>query len=249
MIYKNINWINYQGALIPDTSPHINIKLSKKEQQELLKLSKAYFLRWTNEWDRKKNSQFWYVIKDEKENISVYKSKIRNQIRKGLKNCKVEKITKDYIARNGYEVYYEAFKRYNTFLEPISKEDFSKKILNSKSNIDFWGVFVNNKLIAYSQNRVRDNVCEYNVTKFNPSFLKYRPSEALFYEMNKYYLNEKNFLYVSDGARSLSHQTNIQDFLISKFKFRKVYCRLNIAYRRDIDLLVKILFPFRKIFF
>jgi len=249
MIYKNINWINYQGALIPDLPPHIEVNLSKSEQKELLKLSGAYFLRWTNEWDREKVSQFWYVIKDEKEDINIYKSKIRNQIKKGLKNCRVEKVTKEYISENGYEVYYEAFKRYETFLKPMSKENFKKSILNSQSNIDFWGVFVNNKLVAYSQNKIRGNICEYNVTKFNPNFLKYRPSEALFFEMNKYYLNEKNFLYVSDGARSISHKTNIQDFLISKFRFRKAYCKLNIAYRKDIELLVKILFTFRRIFF
>jgi len=249
MIYKNINWINYHGALIPDLPPHIEVNLSKSEQKELLKLSGAYFLRWTNEWDREKVSQFWYVIKDEKEDINIYKSKIRNQIKKGLKNCRVEKVTKEYISENGYEVYYEAFKRYETFLKPMSKENFKKSILNSQSNIDFWGVFVNNKLVAYSQNKIRENICEYNVTKFNPNFLKYRPSEALFFEMNKYYLNEKNFLYVSDGARSISHKTNIQDFLISKFRFRKAYCKLNVVYRKDIELLVKILFTFRRIFF
>ena len=65
--------------------------------------------------------------------------------------------------------------------------------------------------------------------------------------MNHYYLEEKNFLYVNDGARSIAHETNIQSFLVEKFKFRKAYCRLNIAYRKDIAIIVKILYPFRKI--
>ncbi len=67
--------------------------------------------------------------------------------------------------------------------------------------------------------------------------------------MNKYYLNEKNFLYVSDGARSLSHQTNIQDFLIRKFRFRKAYCRLHIVYRKDIEFLVNVLYPLKNIIY
>ena len=37
-------------------------------------------------------------------------------------------------------------------------------------------------------------------------------------KMNQYYLNEKKLTYVTDGARSLVHQSNIQDFLINKFK-------------------------------
>jgi len=67
--------------------------------------------------------------------------------------------------------------------------------------------------------------------------------------MNRYYLNEKNFLYVSDGARSISHQTNIQDFLIEKFKFRKAYCKLNVIYKKDIEILVNTLYPFRELIY
>jgi len=242
--YKNINWKLYQKVLIPDVSPHIEVVLTEQEANELLEKTDAYFIRWTNEWDRK-DGKFWYVIKDEKEDINNYRSKIRNQIKKGLKNCKVEKVTKEYIAKYGYEVYKKAFKRYNTFLQPVSEENFSKGIFKSLDNIDFFGVFIGNKLVAYSQNKIRNNICEYNTTKFDPDFLKYRLSEALFFEMNKYYLNEKKFLYVSDGARSLSHETNIQKFLISKFKFRKAYCKLNVVYRKDIEILVNVLYPFR----
>jgi len=67
--------------------------------------------------------------------------------------------------------------------------------------------------------------------------------------MNKYYLNERNFLYVNDGSRSLSHNTNIQNYLIEKFHFRKAYCKLNILYRKDIEFLVNLLFPIRKIIY
>jgi hypothetical protein len=65
--------------------------------------------------------------------------------------------------------------------------------------------------------------------------------------MNRYYINEQKFLYVNDGARSISHDTNIQNFLIDKFHFRKAYCKLNIIYRWDIGLIITILYPFRKI--
>ena len=54
----------------------------------------------------------------------------------------------------------------------------------------------------------------------------------------------KNFLYVNDGARSISHHTNIQTFLIDKFKFRRAFVKLHIVYRWDIGLAIKILYPF-----
>ncbi len=240
---NKVNWKLYQGALLPDAPPHYEIELSQKEIQYLMKKFKPYFIRYCNEWDRG-SGEFWYVIKDEKEDLNKYKAKVRYQIKKGLKNCRVEKVDNKYIADNGYEVYQEAFKNYNTFLQPISKNKFQNSLINVEG--DFFGVFYENDLIAYAQNFLQENVCNYSTIKLHPSFLKYYPSYALIYEMNRYYLNEKNFLYVSDGARSLSHQTKIQDFLIQKFKFRKAYCRLNVLYRKDIEMLVKILYPFRK---
>jgi hypothetical protein len=66
--------------------------------------------------------------------------------------------------------------------------------------------------------------------------------------MNNYYLAEQKLRYVTDGTKSISHQTNIQEFLINKFKFRKAYCYLHIKYQPFFGLAVSCLFPFRKFF-
>ena len=63
--------------------------------------------------------------------------------------------------------------------------------------------------------------------------------------MNQYYLNDRKFRYVNDGARSISHDTNIQSFLIQKFRFRKAYCRLHIVYSKRVKLLISLIYPFR----
>ena len=60
-------------------------------------------------------------------------------------------------------------------------------------------------------------------------------------------VKENNFKYINDGSRSISHLTNIQDFLIQKFKFRKAYCKLHILYNCKTRIFVNLLFPFRKI--
>jgi hypothetical protein len=245
--YKGIEWYYYQGALLPRVPPHYEVNLTSKEQKELLKKSKALFLRYTNEWDRD-GGEFWYVIKDKKEGLDSYKSKIRNQIKKGLNNCIVKKVDKEIIADSGYEVYKEAFNGYNTFHKPIPEDRFKKSILSS--NDEFWAVYDKEDiLIAYGNNFIEESVCQYNSMKFNPNYLKLYPSYALIYEMNSYYLNEMNILYVNDGARSIAHNTNIQDFLIQKFNFRRAYCRLNVVYRKDIDILIKLLYPLRKLIY
>ena len=113
---------------------------------------------------------------------------------------------------------------------------------------DFWVVYENetDQVIAYTRNKIEYNQCELCTTKFHPKFQrKFYHSEALFYSMNEYYLQEMNFDYINDGARSISHETNIQEFLIKKFKFRKAYCKLNIIYNSRIGFLVKFLYSFR----
>lgn len=248
--YKNIIWKKYHGALIPNTAPNVEINLTKEESKELLKKTNAYFLRYTNNWDTKNKSEFWFVIKDEKEDIDFYKSKIRNQIKKGLKNCLVKKVSCEEIAKYGYEVYKKAFDNYNTNLLLSSETKFYEDTLKN-NKYHYFAVYSRlentnkDKMIAYSSNFIEDNSCNYKTIKFDPEYLSLYPSYALIHEMNLYYLNELSLAFVNDGARSISHDTNIQDYLIQKFNFRKAFCKLNIDYRWDIKLAIKILYPFR----
>lgn len=245
--YKAIHWKIYQGALIADVPPHTKIELDKNDISFLLKKSKAFFLRWVSDFDRKDKTQFWYVIKDNFGDFDELSSNTRSKIRRGLKKCYVKKVDKKEIADQGYNVYIKAFDRYDTFIKPLSEEEFKKNI--EQTDYDYWAVYFkeNDELVAFSQNIIADLTVNYSVIKLHPDYLKYYTSYALLFEMNKYYLSEHNFKYVNDGARSLSHATNIQNFLIEKFKFRKAYCTLNVAYSPLVEIFVKILYPFRKI--
>ncbi len=245
--FKDINWYPYHGIVLPKTPPHQEIVLSQKEQRELLKKSQAYLLRWTSDWDGNE-SEFWYILKDDFNGMNELSGNTRNQIRKGQKYCIVKKVTHQEIADKGYESYKCAFDSYNTHLKPMSKKVFYDNTMKS-NNYDFFAVYKKEggKMIAYSSNTINGDVCSYTTIKIHPAYLKLYPGYALFYEMNKYYLDDKGFRYIHDGARSISHDTNIHTFLLQKFKFRKAYCQLNIAYRKDIAIIVKVLYPFKTI--
>ena len=97
--------------------------------------------------------------------------------------------------------------------------------------------------------KIESNSCNYSTIKFHPKYLRLYSSYALFYTMNYYYLNEMKFRYVNDGARNLVHKTNIQDFLITKFGFRKAYCKLHIQYNLFLKFLVMLIYPLRFVFY
>ena len=242
------NWRRYNGALIPLNPPHIEVDTNGVEEK--IRKENVFFARWTSNFDCSKETEFWYVICDKFIPFDKLSRNTRNNVRRGLKRCQVKKVSHQFIMENAYPIYRKAFDNYQGHLSPDNEDEFLKEYVtyNDKNIWDFWVVFEKESLemIAFSRNKIEFNQCELCTTKFHPKFQrKYYPSEALFYTMNQYYLEEKRFMYVNDGARSISHETNIQEFLIQKFKFRKAYCKLNIVYSRYIKSLILLVYPFR----
>ena len=240
------NWRKYNGAIIPLHPPHIEVKESSIKIQQIVQESNVFFARWISHFDCKKQLSFWYVIHDTPMGMNDYSTNTRNQIRKGLKNFQIKIIDRSIIEQEGYDIYTSALQQQNTFWKLKGKEPFIKDL---EGEWEFWGIYFEASLIGYSQNKVTNGCCDYSTIKIDPRYKKRYPSYALFYLMNKFYLNQKKLNYVSDGARSLAHQSNVQDFLIRKFKFRKAFCYLHVVYNPKITGLINMLFPFRNIFY
>lgn len=148
---------------------------------------------------------------------------------------------------NGYEVYVEASDSYRVKAVALTKEEFENRIKSSVEN-EYWGVIdiETNKLVAFCMNAVTDESCEYRTMKAIPKYQKLYAYYGLIYDMNRYYLEERKVKYVNDGARSITNHSNIQPFLIDKFKFRKAYCHLSVKYKWWLKIVVKSIYPFRK---
>jgi hypothetical protein len=247
---NHINWSLYNGALVPDVPPHIEIKLSGEQANYLLRKSKAYFLRWPSDYDCGFETEWWYLIRDKSIDLDEFDAKRRWEIKKGINKCIVKKVDAEYIAKNGYEVYISAFAAYDTFLKPAGQEEFYNRMMSRKDNpvYDFWAAFnkSDGKIIAYYMNRVAMECCLYSTAKFKPDFLKEGAHHALVYEMTNY-LNEMGLKYVCAGTRSISHKTNVQEFLIHKLHFRKAFCKLNVIYNPIVRIVVTVLYPFRNV--
>lgn len=83
--------------------------------------------------------------------------------------------------------------------------------------------------------------------KFAPKYLSKKVSAALVYTMIMEYLNYQNKKYISDGERSVRHNTNFQEYLMKYFGFRMACCILHVRYRPLVNMCVKVLYPFRGI--
>lgn len=238
------DFVNNSKMLFPYFDPSTNFQVKKKTIINSLKKNKCVLARYVSDFDNPKFNSFWYIIKDEFIPIDGFSKNTRNQVKKGIKNCRVEKVTHDYFRNNCYEIYKSSILSYGQ--NPISKEEFKKTKLDDE-NRDFWIVFTkeSNIPIAYSSNTISKKSANYTYMKYHTEYKYLYPSYALHYEMDKYYLEEKKIKFVNVGARSLLHDTGVQDFLIKKFKYRKAYCKLNIVYTPLFGFIVKMIYPFR----
>lgn len=246
-----MNYKVYKKGLIFSSAPHLEEQLNKKTSKELIKKNKAYFVRNVYDFDCQSKTSFWYVIKDQFNGFEELSTSTRNQIRRAHKLLDIKIIEKQMIREQGYLVYLASFKKYNNVIsQPASEEKFIEGLKDDREGEQFWGCLdrSNGKLIAYASNLIMDNMCLYSGLKAIPEYLTgYYPYYGLLYSMNEYYLENLGLKYVSDGARSITNHSNIQPFLIEKFKFRKAFCNLSIRYVWWLKILIVLLFPFRKL--
>lgn len=244
---KGRPWRVYQKVLLPAFPPHCEISLSRAEANDLLRASGTWMIRYSRHFDKAEATPFWYVIKDSPSTLADLSSNTRSKVRRGAKQLIVDRIEHNTLAEEGYEVYKSAFERYRSPEgPPLSASSFRERIRNT-NEWECWGVWDRSTgdLKAYSRNWIRDRSATYSEIKFSPASLKQYAPYILFKTMNDHYLGERDFRYVNDGPRSLSHDTNIQDFLMEKFRFRKAYADLCLHYHPLIKWGIALSKPFK----
>ena len=221
-------------------------ELTSTESRTLLRRG-GWLVRNVYDFDCGEETGFWYVIKDCFGGMEELSSKTRNQVRRSMTNFDFRRMTREELLKKGYEVHRAAAEGYKVKTEVPTEQQFRDGILNSPEN-DYWGAFAKSDghLAAFAKNIVQKESCNYSVMKALPDDMPQYPYYGLIYSMNQYYLEECGLRYVNDGARSITEHSNMQPFLIQKFKFRKAFCRIRITYKPWMALAVKVLYPFRR---
>lgn len=231
-------------------APHKEPKLEKKEWQALLKKG-GLLVRNTFDFDQNEESCFWYIIKDTFCGLEDYSSNERNKIRRSNKVLTFKRINVDLLKQKGWKIIEATYSDY-AVNDRMMNETIYLDYLSSceRQSFDYWGVFDQEQLIGFCTVWLwSPDSCEYGLIGILPEYKHNNtyPYYGLFYNMNAYYLGERGFRYVSDGARSITEHSNIQDFLIQNFNFRRAYCQLAVHYCWWMKIVVKMLYPFRKI--
>lgn len=231
VMIDNSPWELRNRLLIPISPPDTIANINRVKVRKAIKETNALLAYWTDKWDSFE-SQWWWTVCDNKDyDIDrVQNSGGKRGIKKGLENCKIDRIQPEQFADLTYDIYYNSLLSYNLKSDQIiTYNQYNEIIINQSKykGFELWGAFIQDKLVSYATILIIDNVALLGSTKSNSEFHKYYPNNALFYFITKHYLTERGLSYITNGPRTLLHSTSINDFLI-KLGYRKVYCKLNV---------------------
>ncbi len=248
-----VDWYDYGGFMMPAYLPHCVPAISEEVATKVLKISGRPFARWSSKFGEVNKSTWWCIIKRKPWKLEGIKDRgKRYKIRKGKKSFFVRPLTIEEILNDCPRVTQLATTRYKTKTELETPETLERSVNASQKVpgvIEYLGCFCNatNTLASFSENYIQDDAVFCNIIRHDPAFLKKNSSYAFVDGMLNYYLNEKQFAYLTNGWRNIYHETEFHDHLISVFGYIKEYSLLNTIYSRPFELAVKTAYPFRAI--
>lgn len=228
--------------------------LNNRQCRELLRSLGGLWVQWTDGFGPHNASSEWYAVICRKHLAveDIADSKRRSEMRRAIRECEVRKVDAEEIAAHGYETYCAALTGYGEHADTFpTVEEFATRVMTDAPLAETrhqWAAYCDGKIVGFSQNLVYEKLeVNYTHIKLHPEYLNRYSSYALIYRMNEYYLEQEGFEYVNDGFRSISHDTNVQEFLIKKFGFEKAYTGLRIHYRFPLGYMLRIARPLRKV--
>lgn len=243
------NYFIYRHAWRFNLSPDLEQELTPSQCGELLRHG-GWMVRNTYAFDCREETDFWYVIKDQFGGMDELSSNERNKIRRSINALDIRLVDYGTIKEKAYPIIkatYEDHKSDDRLMNESVFEDYLMRCCQNK--YDYWGIYdkKDGELVGFCAVHVWEDSCEYGMIGVKPQYRHNTsyPYYGLFYKMNEYYLAEKGFKYVLDGARSITEHSNIQPFLEQNFKFRKAYCKLKMRYQWWFGVVVRVLYPFR----
>ncbi|MCR5345951.1 MAG: hypothetical protein K6E46_07885 [Lachnospiraceae bacterium] len=251
-------WKYYNHAAIPTVAPHKKPDLRPVEDGSIWRIggNRPLFARWTEEYDCKQETNWWYTVLDRPFDITRISSKSRQNINKGKRLFEVKEINPLEHCKEILDVTKAAYTAYPLKYRPsIDEEEVLEMASLWQEEVDkgegtFYAAYFreSGELCGYHFCRNGEGHIATIMMKVNPVYEKYQINAAL---IEKWVTDAESFVkeggYLTNGERNVNHQTAFNDYLGKYFEFRRVYCRLKLIYRPEIKPVVKFLYIFRRI--
>lgn len=242
------SWLYSSRHLIVNGGPHKSPDLDYiRTGRAWLDYPQAVCATWCSDFDKIRDGNYWFVIKDSPFDTSKLKAKRRYEITKGIRNFGV-RVVDDTVSISDelYDVYMESLKGYTgEDVQPMTKHEFQRWISTLGKNRGGHLLFIvstkeTNRICGFAHVILYPEWAAFSTMKTIPEYERLGVNAALVAGILDYLAPQltTDGFYFSDGGRTLFHQTAFQDYLEKYFLFRKAYCKLNMAINPKYKLLV-----------
>jgi hypothetical protein len=249
--FKDNYWVaRGSSKLLTYVGPPLKKNLEPHALKQFVCEKDVWGAMWSYDDDYSDSGPWYKTVCDRKDyDTTIVDSKnSRKKINKCLGNCDLKPIDISIMLEKAYDVYIQACTRYKN-ADLIPEEKFRADLINKsqKNNCKMFGVFFEDKLIAYMTVLDFDQYAMGDIAAFDPEYSNYYPMYGLYYYVAKYFVVERNYKEFDRGSKPLLHETNIDEFLV-KLGYRKKYCRLGVYLNVTIRVLLRLARIFRRLY-
>jgi len=229
-------WLRRQGHFVVktassywyDASPRIYqafpyhwvIHPTDEELLSLLRPKRGIALRYSTTVDNSIGYISYHIINEEPSySLDNLKSKNRRHVRIGLKNCRVEQISLEHLAEEGWLLEKNTVQRQQRRIA-INKEIWRQRYMAAADlpGFETWGAFVDGRLVASLLTFQYGDCCEGISQQSHRDFLSLRINNALLYVFTQKLIDRSEIRSIFYGLHSLDAPASVD-----QFKFRMGY--------------------------
>lgn len=244
-----MKFIYYKRGLVNDDEYRKRHMLSINEIHSLRnEFPNALYIRNLYDFDCKEETDYYCIVLDRFYDIDELPSKsVRKNLKQSLSTYTYRLVSKDEMLNLGYTIECEGSKRIGIL--PRYTEDEFKSFVESvySTGGEFWVGFYTETMepAMYELVSVKTDYVIECSERLSYRFTKRNPTYGLNWTIAKYYLGERGYRFIEAGDRSLTEHSQVQDFLLNKFCFRKAYCRMQVWIHPFLRILLGMLSPIR----
>jgi hypothetical protein len=222
-------WYN-AGPLVLQAFPyHWLINPRKEEVNSLMLNNPVVALRYSSPFSSDTGKVSYHIVQNRCYDITTINSKARNGVKRGLENFRIEKISFERLAKEGWYLQYDTLLRQNR-QGSMQKTDWERLCLAAR---DLPGFEVFAALSGYDLAAAAivcriDNLYSVPFAMSHCKFLRQHVNNALFYSMICELLNRDNISGIFFTVQSLDAPANVDEFKI-RMGFEPKLIRQNVV--------------------
>ena len=192
---------------------HWTIQPSEQELQELILNHGIISLRYSTKLKSTEGMVSYHVVLSPPYDMDVLKTKVRNRLRKGLRECQVDKIPFERLAGEGWALQRETLERQGR-TGSMSQLEWKRLCLSARDlkGFEAWGALVDGRLVASILTCRIDDICYIPLAQSLRKYQKLYANNALFYIACRDMLTHEGVSGIFGNLHSLDAPESVSEF-------------------------------------